>query len=325
MAIKHQDLKNLVMQELLNETINNEGVTDWLRAQSSKALTGAGRALTGAGEKIKPEDPKFVKNLDKIGDFLQMAQRDRDITNAIMQTELGKKVFSSQEKSLEEALGQDFTKMMKDKKVTPQEVSSFIAAMNIVPKAKKMLDGLGVDIEVSDQDIVGSSTSADISQAPATVASEPTITADKPAAPPAPPEQTQTTPVATVQTKKANIKFLTPIEDKATVNPEVIQKAGEETLDKANRFKELKNKFDSGKSLSNKEKDEMIATLGIGKDVSSTKKQPAKKQTIKKQPIKKQATAQLQKGIQRVGGRLGESLKDILMEEIFNAIVGKNK
>jgi hypothetical protein len=152
-AIKHQDIKNLVMQELLNESINNEGVTDWLRAQSSKALSGVGKALTGAGEKLKPGDPQIAKKLEKVGDFLQMAQRDKDITQLIMQTDLGKKVFSSQEKSLEEALGQDFVKMMKDKKVTPQEVEAFVAAMNKNKKAKQMLDGLGLDIEVSDQDI----------------------------------------------------------------------------------------------------------------------------------------------------------------------------
>jgi hypothetical protein len=159
-AIKHQDLKNLVIQELLNESINNEGVIDWFRAQSSKATSGVGKAISGvgktlsaAGEKLKPGDPQIAKKLEKVGDFLQMAQRDKDITQLIMQTDLGKKVFSSQEKSLEEALGQDFVKMMKDKKVTPQEVEAFVAAMNKNKKAKQMLDGLGLDIEVSDQDI----------------------------------------------------------------------------------------------------------------------------------------------------------------------------
>ena len=158
MAIKHQDLKNLVIQELLNESINNEGVIDWVRAQSSKAasgagkaLSGAGKALSGAGEKLKPGDPQIAKKLEKVGDFLQMAQRDKDITQLIMQTDLGKKVFSSQEKSLEEALGQDFVKMMKDKKVTPQEVEAFVAAMNKNKKAKQMLDGLGLDIEAGKQ------------------------------------------------------------------------------------------------------------------------------------------------------------------------------
>jgi hypothetical protein len=166
-AIKHQDIKNLVMQELLNESINNEGVADWLKKQSSKFLSGAGKTLSGAGEKLKPGDPNFVKKLDKIGDFLQDAQRDKDITAAIMQTELGKKVFSSQEKSLEEALGQDFAKMMKDKKVTPQEVSSFISAMSKNKKAKQMLDGLGIEIEVGDQDVVGSSPADSAPQTPA--------------------------------------------------------------------------------------------------------------------------------------------------------------
>jgi len=166
-AIKHEDIKNLVMQELLNESINNEGVADWLKKQSSKFLSGAGKTLSGAGEKLKPGDPNFVKKLDKIGDFLQDAQRDKDITAAIMQTELGKKVFSSQEKSLEEALGGDFAKMMKDKKVTPQEVSSFISAMSKNKKAKQMLDGLGIEIEVGDQDVAGSSPADSAPQTPA--------------------------------------------------------------------------------------------------------------------------------------------------------------
>ena len=184
MAIKHQDLKNLVIQELLNESINNEGVVDWLRTQSSKAFSGAGKALSGAGEKLKPGDPNFVKKLDKIGDFLQDAQRDKDITAAIMQTELGKKVFSSQEKSLEEALGRDFAKMMKDKKVTPQEVSSFVSAMSKNKKAKQMLDGLGIEIEVGDQDVVGSSPADSASQTPAgSTATPPTNGATPPPLP----------------------------------------------------------------------------------------------------------------------------------------------
>lgn len=184
MAIKHQDLKNLVIQEMLNESINNEGVVDWLRTQSSKAFSGAGKALSGAGEKLKPGDQNFVKKLDKIGDFLQDAQRDKDITAAIMQTELGKKVFSSQEKSLEEALGRDFAKMMKDKKVTPQEVSSFVSAMSKNKKAKQMLDGLGIEIEVGDQDVVGSSPADSASQTPAgSTATPPTNGATPPPLP----------------------------------------------------------------------------------------------------------------------------------------------
>jgi hypothetical protein len=152
MAITREELKKLVLQEMQQNQVD-EGVGDWLRSKASSMLTKTGQKMTQAGEKVAPPPQLDDKTLRKVGDFLQMAQRDKDITQLIVQTDLGKKVFSSQEKSLEEALGQDFVKMMKDKKVTPQEVQAFVAAMNKNKKAKQMLDGLGLDIEVSDQDI----------------------------------------------------------------------------------------------------------------------------------------------------------------------------
>lgn len=142
MAITREELKKLVLQEMQQNQVD-EGVGDWLRSKASSMLTKTGQKMTQAGEKVAPPPQLDDKTLRKVGDFLQMAQRDPELTKLILQTPFGKTVFGSDEKEkVTEALGQDFIKMIKDKKVTPQEMDDFIAAMSKNPAAKKMLDGL---------------------------------------------------------------------------------------------------------------------------------------------------------------------------------------
>lgn len=315
MAITREELKKLVLQEMQQNQVD-EGVGDWLRSKASSMLTKTGQKMTQAGEKVAPPPQLDDKTLRKVGDFLQMAQRDPELTKLILQTPFGKTVFGSDEKEkVTEALGQDFIKMIKDKKVTPQMLTGFIDAMKANPKAQKMMTGLGLipkdskpaqstaekpaeepvaqqtqtgDVPVSDSDIVATEPAAQQKNVPDLVSG------------------------IEVKTKKANIKFLAPVEDAPSA-----ETAKEIAKTNADRAALLKQKFDSGKATAS-EKDELLALMGFGK-------QKTTKAKSKKQSVKKAATSSLQKGMMTAGGRLGESLQEAIIEEIYNLLTGKTK
>jgi hypothetical protein len=403
MAISREELKKLVIKEMLEQDLKNEGVSDWLRSKASSVLTTTGKKMTQAGEKVAPPPQLDDKTLRKVGDFLQMAQRDPGITKAILATEFGKQVFGSDEEdNLKEALGADFIKMIKNKKVTPQMLTDFIDSMKKNEKANKMMTSLGLipkgskpveksdvqqtqtgDTEVSDSDIESEEPASTPEQdaAPAQPAAA-SLTAKPPPQPqagdfqgqedarritkindmlkdpqnsqkvsaaisqgldprtgeqlsaraaqslkqhyglaePAQPAAAQPAEVpdvvsgTEVATKNAKIKFLAPVDEE----PQTGQQIAKTNADKLGV---LKKKFDSGGVLNAKEKDELLRLLGA-LPPTKTKKPIAKRPTSK---TKKQITSSLQRGMQKSGGRLGESLQEAIVEEIFNLLTGKTK
>jgi hypothetical protein len=327
MAITREELKKLVLQEMQQNQVD-EGVGDWLRNTRSKAssmLTKTGQIMTQAGEKVAPPPQLDDKTLRKVGDFLQMAQRDPELTKLILQTPFGKEVFGSDEKEkVTEALGQDFIKMIKDKKVTPQMLTGFIDAMKASPKAQKMMTGLGLvpkdskpaqsTAEKPAEEPVAQQTQAgDVPVSDSDIESEePVSTPEQDAAQAKPAEVPDVVSGTQVTTKKAKINFLPPAEEE----PQVAQQIAKTSADKLGV---LKKKFDSGSILNAKEKDELLRLLGA-LPPAKTKKPIAKPTTSK---TKKQTTSS--RGMQKSGGRLGESLQEAIVEEIFNLLTGKIK
>lgn len=182
MKINKQDLKKLIIQEMLQEQINNEGALDWAKKQAQKGLIGISNiANKGAAALETPELDK--KKLDSIANFLQQAQRDTELSKLILTTTLGRKIFGDnkniQQQNLNEILTGDFEKMMRDKKVTNADMEDFINAMSKNAKANKILSGLlGKQILNPNQ----SSNTTSVSQEPsqqAQVPAQPVATAPK--------------------------------------------------------------------------------------------------------------------------------------------------
>jgi hypothetical protein len=305
-TIKREDIKKLVIQQMLQESIQEEGaVSDWLRQKASSGLIGGGKAIQRAGEKIAPKDASkdgqkpldFNKKLQLVADFIQM---NRD-SKVVKDSDLGKMLFSAN--PLQEAYESQLLKLMKDKKIDEKDVDLFLSQMSKNEQARKQLQDLGLiglaqqqtkpETDVSDDMIVGS-TPAEKQPEPQQIAPD-------------------LVPGMEVKTKKAKINFLPPIEDAPT--PEAAKEVAKTSADRA---AQLKQKFDSGKASAN-EKDELLALMGIGKQKT------VKRRTMKKQPAKKVTTAPLQKGMTKAGGRLGESLREALVEEIYNLLTGKTK
>jgi hypothetical protein len=326
MAITREELKKLVLQEMQQNQVD-EGVGDWLRSKTSSMLTKTGQKMTQAGEKVAPPPQLDDKTLRKVGDFLQMAQRDPGITKAILATDFGKQVFGSDEEdNIAEALGLDFIKMIKNKKVTPQMLTDFIESMKKNEKANKMMTGLGLipkgskPVEKSAEEPAGTSDVQQTQTGDAEVSDsdieseEPVSTPEQDAAQAKPAEVPDVVSGTQVTTKKAKINFLPPVEEE----PQVAQQIAKTSADKLGV---LKKKFDSGSILNAKEKDELLRLLGA-LPPAKTKKPIAKPTTSK---TKKQTTSSLQRGMQKSGGRLGESLQEAIVEEIFNLLTGKIK
>jgi hypothetical protein len=143
MTLKREDIKKLVIQQMFQENLNNEGIADWLQK--------LGRAGKTTDIKADTKDTSQVdeKTLQKLGEFLQLAQPDPEISKLILQTPLGKKVFystSNKEQSLEESLYGDYVKMMKKAGVNQQMVTGFIEVMKTNKKALALLKQVGIDV-----------------------------------------------------------------------------------------------------------------------------------------------------------------------------------
>lgn len=311
MTINREDIKKLVVQQMLQESIQEEGaVSDWFNKFSDKFNKGAEyvKASQKGASKDGQKPLDFNKKLQLVADFIQM---NRD-SKLVKDSDLGKMLFSAN--PLQEAYESQLLKLMKDKKIDEKDVDHFIFQMSKNEQARKQLQDLGLNVpaqasaaastqkqaepetEVSDDMIVGSTPNKE----------EPSTAAQKQEIP-------DLVPGMEVKTKKAKINFLPPVED--APNPEAAKEVAKTSADRA---AQLKQKFDSGKATAG-EKDELLALMGIGKQKT------VKRKTTKKQPVKKGTTVPLQKGMMKAGGRLGESLQEAIIEEIYNFLTGKTK
>ena len=307
MTINREDIKKLVIQQMLQESIQEEGaVSDWLRQKASSGLIGGGKAIQRAGEKIAPKDASkdgqkpldFNKKLQLVADFIQM---NRD-SKVVKDSDLGKMLFSAN--PLQEAYESQLLKLMKDKKINEKDVDLFLSQMSKNEQARKQLQDLGLiglaqqqtkpETDVSDDMIVGS-TPAEKQPEPQQIAPD-------------------LVPGMEVKTKKAKINFLPPIEDAPT--PEAAKEVAKTSADRAAELKQL---FDAG--LANAvEKDELLALMGI-QNKKTTKSTRAKKAGS----AKPKPAAKSKRGSKQRRESIDNNLKQILEEQIYNLLTGKTK
>ena len=130
MTLKREDIKKLVINQMLQE-----GFLDSIR---QKMFSKSGASQTN-------KNPN--KKIEAVGDFLQMAQRSKELTALISQTKVGQAAGMKPEQTSQpvtEALGGDFVKQMRQAKITDADLDAFIAEMSKNATAKKMLAGLGL-------------------------------------------------------------------------------------------------------------------------------------------------------------------------------------
>lgn len=287
MTLKREDIKKLIIQQMLQESIQEEGaVTNWLRSKVSAGAQAGGEKLTKFGQRIAPkpeEDPEFLQDLSKIADFIQMFRNNKTVTDS----DFYKKFVMGMQEQVNEQYQSQFLKQILSKKPTIADVEGFVKNVSSSPALHKNLKSLELKkIEVPDTTLSTKSAPPEqkVVNSPATVQSkkEPTIEPSSPKVP-------DLVPGTEVTTKKAKIKFLPPVED--TPTPAAAQEIAKTSAD---RMAELKRKFDSG-GLKADEKEELLNLLGIGKSQKKRKR------------------------------RAEESLQEAIVEEIFNLLTGKTK
>lgn len=137
MTLKREDIKKLVIQQMLQESVQEEGaVTNWLKSKVQK-MAGGGAAKTAADGGNKNPNRK----IEGVADFLQQAQRSKELTALISNTKVGQ---AAGMKPVQEALGGDFVKQMRQAKITDADLDEFIGQMSKNATAKKILDDLGL-------------------------------------------------------------------------------------------------------------------------------------------------------------------------------------
>lgn len=161
MTLKREDIKKLIIQQMLLESIQEEGVIQkWL---SNTALKG-GDKLTKLGQRMAPkpeEDPEFLQDLSKIADFIQMYRDSKTITDS----DFYKKFVMGVQEQINEQYQSQFLKQILSKKPTVKDVQDFVNHIGSNQQLSRELRNLQLKkVEVP---------SSPISQKPATAAVTP--------------------------------------------------------------------------------------------------------------------------------------------------------
>lgn len=264
-----EEIKKHLFQQLLEQKMLDEGVGEWMR----NVRPGAAKTLRKAADIIEPKDDNLESQLSKLANFFDFYSRDKKVQDAIKQTTLGKKLFTTQK--VNEAYESQVLQYLKQNKLTVEDIEQFVQEISkFSPEAAAGLNKFGVG-----------STKQDTQPPPAQTQKKPTP--EPVVIGPTTQQVPNLVPDTVVKTKKAQIRILPPVED--NLPADVAQKQAQTQAD---RLQQLKLKRDTGQ-LSNKEKDELLGLLGIGTE----------KQTKKQRKL----------------------TKEILIQEIFNTLTGKNK
>lgn len=131
MKLNREDIKKMVVNQILQE-----GVLDTLKK----------KILSSPKEQPLSAKKSSNKKLETVADFLQMAQRSKELSDLILKTKVGQAIFGQQTtpSKLEEILSQDFAKMMRSKGLTDKNLDDFVSEMSKNATAQKMLAGLGL-------------------------------------------------------------------------------------------------------------------------------------------------------------------------------------
>jgi hypothetical protein len=141
-ALTRDELNKLVLQEMKQNQVD-EGVGDWFKQKAAGALTGIGKAATTAGEKIGGANKGKLtsqQKMERVADFIQANRNSSLVKNSA----LYKKLEAVDPQQLKEAYESDILKLMKQKKISDQDIDGFIKQMSANPQAKKQLMDLGI-------------------------------------------------------------------------------------------------------------------------------------------------------------------------------------
>lgn len=290
MTIKREDIKKLVIQQMLQESIQEEGVQSWL----SNALIGGGKVAQRAGEKIAPEDPNFLNDLSLVADFIEM-YRDK-----VKNTEFYKKFFQP----INEQYESQYLKQLKAKKATLQDLNSFVDELQKMndPAIKRDLGELSksfkaisktTDIPRTATDSTSSaiSTQAAKNDPTKSTTTSSTVTSPETIAPAPNPNDvevkgtTVTMPAANIQVKKPR-----------TRNPQAKVAAEETAKEIADMMKKQ-----IARTLPPKDQTKLIQLL------MKNPQQAEKAASVVVKPTRK------------------TKVKEAIVEEIYNLLTGKNK
>jgi hypothetical protein len=297
-TIKREDIKKLVIQQMLQESIQEEGVQSWL----SNALIGGGKVAQRAGEKIAPEDPNFLNDLSLVADFIEM-YRDK-----VKNTEFYKKFFQP----INEQYESQYLKQLKAKKATLQDLNSFVDELQKMddPAIKRDLGELSksfkaisktTDIPRTATDSTSSAISTQAAKndpAKSTTTSS-TVTSPETIAPAPNPNDvevrgtTVTMPAANIQVKKPR----TP----RTRNPQAKVAAEETAEETAKEIADMMKK-QIARTLSSKDQTKLIQLLMKNPQQAEKAASGGAKPTTRKTKV-----------------------KEAIVEEIYNLLTGETK
>lgn len=159
MTLKREDIKKLVIQQMLLESTLNEesAVSKWFNTMRSK--------FAGSGKDTPPSSASVSKNpnrkIEGVADFLQQAQRSKELTALVSNTKVGQAAGFKPEgaqKPVEEALGMNLVSQIRKAGITDADLDQFIDEMSKNATAKKILAGLGLTSQDAPQAQQGQQT-----------------------------------------------------------------------------------------------------------------------------------------------------------------------
>jgi hypothetical protein len=295
MTLKREDIKKLVIQQMLQESIQEESsIGRWLRSKVAAGAQAGGEKLTKFGQEIAPkpeEDPEFLRDLSKIADFIQMFRNNKTVTDS----DFYKKFVMGMQEQVNEQYQSQFLKQILSKKPTVADVEGFVKSISSSPALHKNLKSLELKkVEVpsspttqqpasqtGDKKVVTTEKPPEtVAKATSSPVTEPKSDTEK-----APPPSEVELKGTSVNTKGANIQVKPDKSGRRRATKQA-QDAAEET---AKKIADMLVKQQEG-TLSAKEQNELIQLL-------------IKNPSLKPQP----------------------QLQEAIVEEIFNLLTGKTK
>lgn len=287
MTLKREDIKKLVIQQMLQESIQEESsIGRWLRSKVAAGAQAGGEKLTKFGQEIAPkpeEDPEFLRDLSKIADFIQMFRNNKTVTDS----DFYKKFVMGMQEQVNEQYQSQFLKQILSKKPTVADVEGFVKSISSSPALHKNLKSLELKkVEVPVTPVVVSSTEEKPPETAAKAASSP-VTEPKSDTEKAPPPSEVELKGTSVNTKGANIQVKAAKTGKGGKREKPTPEANKDAAETAQKIAVMLTKQEKG-DLSAKEQNELIQLL------------------IKNPSLKPQ-------------------LQEAIVEEIFNLLTGKTK
>lgn len=295
MTLKREDIKKLIIQQMLLESIQEEGVIQkWL---SNTALKG-GDKLTKLGQRMAPkpeEDPEFLQDLSKIADFIQMYRDSKTITDS----DFYKKFVMGVQEQINEQYQSQFLKQILSKKPTVKDVQDFVNHIGSNQQLSRELRNLQLKkVEVPE---------VPTTQKPATAAGTPSD--DKKIA------NTETPPETAAKTTSSSVTAPETNTEKTAQSSEIERKGALVNTQGAN----IQVKADKGgkRRASKQAKDAAEETAKKIADMLAKQEKGALPE--------KEQNELIQLLIKNPSLKQQQKLEEAIVEEIFNLLTGKYK